>query len=275
MKSRRIIFLTLVILILTSSVVLADIGPKPSINVYVENPPEEEYYLDLFINEKISDEYYDNLDDEIYNEEIMNHLEENIDGWRSATIYGTRIPLFTDLKGSIKGDRRLHSYSYVGTPKIFKIAIATENGLKLSNKIERKNYQSNYVLDYEEFMENGKVTGGGIKDFRWDLLLKTLVLTLIIEGIIFYLFKFDFKVDGLVFLLANIITQFGLHFYFMKVGYNAFLFFPGEIVVTIVEAVIYAFFFKEYTKGRRITYGIVANLASMTIGILLWSRGLF
>lgn len=275
MKFKRIIFLTLVIVLLSSSIVLADIGPKPGITVNVENLPYEEYHLDLFINE----EYQDNfiyLEKENHNPKILKHLEENVDGWRSATVYGTRTPLhFEDLKGELEGDKRVHRFSYVGTPKIFKIAIATENGLKLSEKIERTNYQSTYVLDFQEFMENGKVVGGGLRDYNWKIFFMTLVLTLIIEGIVFKAFKFNFKVDGLVFLLGNIITQLGLHYYLMRVGYNIFLLVPGEILVIAVETVLYTLTFKDGTKSRKIAYGIVANLASTVIGVMLWRYGFF
>lgn len=272
---KKIFLLTIIFILLFSTVVLADIGPKPRIDVYVENLPEEEYYLDLFIDEEISEDFYGNLDDEVYNEKIMNQLEKSIDGWRSASIYGTKTPLFIDLKGSIEKDRRLHSFSYVGTPKVFKIAIATEDDLVLSNVIERKNYQSTYLLDFQEFMEKEIVTGGGLKDFRFDLFLKTLVFTLIIEGIVFYLFKFDFKIDGLVFLLGNIFTQLGLHFYFMKSGYNLFLFFLGEIFVILIETIIFTIFFKGGTKKSRISFSVVSNLLSMVFGVILWTKGFF
>ena len=50
---RFILFLLVVVFAFGLTVPLsADTGPKPSITVYVENAPEEEYYLDLLIEEE-------------------------------------------------------------------------------------------------------------------------------------------------------------------------------------------------------------------------------
>lgn len=93
--------------------------------------------------------------------------------------------------------------------------------------------------------------------------------TLIIEGIIFLLFKFRAKRDIAVFILVNIITQTALNIIVLTETNYAFLMVELiflEILIFIIEAIAYSLLFTEYSKAVRVSYSFFANLASLFVG---------
>ena len=105
-------------------------------------------------------------------------------------------------------------------------------------------------------------------------LAATLIPTLIIEGLIFWLFGFRERRSWLVFLLVNTVTQTGLH---LAVGstlaeagwhflnYSLTILIP-ELVIWAAEAAAYALLLKEHDRSRRIGYALAANIASFVLG---------
>lgn len=63
--------------------VMADMGPKPEINISVVNFPEEEYYLDLLIEGDASDYLYNNLRTASYEIDpvLIELLRKNREAW--------------------------------------------------------------------------------------------------------------------------------------------------------------------------------------------------
>lgn len=101
-----------------------------------------------------------------------------------------------------------------------------------------------------------------------------VILTLLIEGIVFYLFGFREKRSWIIFLIINLITQGGLNA--MITGpiigpYWMFGFIFGEIIILIVEMIAFISMLKEGKKSRRAIYTIAANLASLILGGILIS----
>ncbi|MCR5809577.1 MAG: hypothetical protein K6G56_08480 [Clostridiales bacterium] len=99
-----------------------------------------------------------------------------------------------------------------------------------------------------------------------------VVLTLVIEFIVLLLFGYRQGRTFLIFLITNLITQ-GL--------YNAFLYLtPGlsntlyalaaaEVLIIVIEGLVYSLTFREYTKGRAWCYAIIANFASIILGTVI------
>lgn len=124
-------------------------------------------------------------------------------------------------------------------------------------------------------------------------IIARMLITLMIELGIAWLFKYRSKKQLLAILLANVVTQLGLNiglnlFYLFNGGGFVYwiIFFAMELVVFIAEAVFYKIFFtlKEekdplnYRAQWAVVYALAANALSMSIGILLsyfWSFGLF
>lgn len=84
---------------------MADVGPKPEINIAVVNFPEEEYYLDLLIVGEASEHLYQNLNrslDEI-DPVLIELLKQNREtGWHLGITDGTNIP----MSGKLTGEKR-------------------------------------------------------------------------------------------------------------------------------------------------------------------------
>lgn len=98
-----------------------------------------------------------------------------------------------------------------------------------------------------------------------------LVLTLLLEGIVFLLFGFKQKRSWLVFLLVNLVTQGLLNIWLngassLLSSYLILALIAGELFVFIAEMIAFPLLIKEHKKGRCILYAFVANLLSLIAG---------
>ena len=82
------------------SIVYGDIGPKPSIEIIVKNPPKVEYYLDLLVDYE-GKAYILIFVRKINIRRICTiYLKiSKSDGWRPAMVTGTKVPIFGDIIG--------------------------------------------------------------------------------------------------------------------------------------------------------------------------------
>ena len=107
-----------------------------------------------------------------------------------------------------------------------------------------------------------------------SLIAMRIVLTLAIEGLVFFLFGFRQKKSWLIFFYVNIITQGALNLILTGPNLGAYWMFGfilGEIVVLAVELLAFIPLVKEFGKLRTAIYTVVANVASLIIGGLLLS----
>jgi len=103
----------------------------------------------------------------------------------------------------------------------------------------------------------------------------TLVLTLLVEGIIFFLFGYIKRSSWIIFLATNIVTQGFLYiwlneaFYPLVNSYSFPIYFKlvfGEFLVVIIEIGIFLIFIKERHRLITLSYVILANLTSLFAG---------
>jgi hypothetical protein len=98
-----------------------------------------------------------------------------------------------------------------------------------------------------------------------------IILTLIIEAIVFYLFGYRKKKSWLVFLIVNLFTL-GFLNILLSVdsnpvnSYIVFNLILLEILVFIIEMVTFLIFVKEHGRLLAFLYVIVANAASLFAG---------
>ncbi len=252
----------------------ADIGPKPSLTVRVENPPEELYYLDLLTQDTNSN--YDNFEEgerEALNQDMLELLYSHKDeGWKPAFTEGTGMPIFGSLLGQASGDIMIHSFSYVGVPDTYRIIIVTESGnVRVSEALTRKVLQSRVTFDYST---GEAVAPTALYSYSVQFLL-TCALTLLIEGLLLLLFGFKLKENLKPFLLINYATQVFLTLtvgtVLIKTGtIGAFLVqFPVELIIIITEILLFRRFLTGRSKLRRTAYALTANLVSWIAGIIL------
>jgi hypothetical protein len=130
-----------------------------------------------------------------------------------------------------------------------------------------KSYYNVFTLDLErQTLKPGKSLLRSI-----SLISLMIVLTLIIEAIVFFLFGFRRKRSWLVFLIVNLITQVVLNIFLSRSstpinGYLIGALISGEFLVFIIEMAAFLTLVKEHGRLRTALYVITANLLSLIVG---------
>ena len=284
-KSLRFcVLLALAATLLTVSA-FADTGPKPQLTVKVTNPPEALYYLDLLAEgdwEHAGDADYSGLDWSYSEEEIAALDSELLDalraavpeGWHACTAQGTNgAPMWGDLIGSDAGGVRLHSFRYHGVPDTYRIILVTKSGESwVSGVLHRATLQSSATVDWAARTANAPSPA-----MAYALqFLCTLLPTLLIEGLLLFAFGYRSKRSWLVFLLVNLVTQGGFAVYLAVTvlnhgvsGWSLIFYIPIEVIITLVELLLYRRLLTEKNKARTAVYAIAANLCSAVLGLWL------
>ena len=284
-KSLRFCVLLVLAAALLTVSAFADTGPKPQLTVKVTNPPEELYYLDLLAEgdwEHAGDADYSGLDWSYSEEEIAALDSELLDalraavpeGWHACTAQGTNgVPMWGDLIGSDAGGVRLHSFRYHGVPDTYRIILVTKSGESwVSGVLHRATLQSSATVDWAARTANAPSPA-----MAYALqFLCTLLPTLLIEGLLLFAFGYRSKRSWLVFLLVNLVTQGGFAVYLAVTvlnhgvsGWSLIFYIPIEVIITLVELLLYRRLLTEKNKARAAVYAIAANLCSAVLGLWL------
>ena len=106
--------------------------------------------------------------------------------------------------------------------------------------------------------------------------LCTLLPTLLIEGLLLFAFGYRSKREAGWILLVNLVTQGGFAVYLAVTvlnhgvsGWSLIFYIPIEVIITLVELLLYRRLLTEKNKARTAVYAIAANLCSAVLG--LWS----
>ena len=287
---RNSILLLLTAMLLTVSA-LADSGPKAQLTVKVVNAPSEPYYLDLLekgdyqghtYGSGDGDDTYSGIDWSYSEEEIAALDDELLDalraavpkGWHACTAQGTNgAPMWGDLIGSDAGGVRLHSFRYHGVPDTYRIILVTKSGESwVSGVLHRATLQSSATVDW------AKRTASAPSAATAYLLqfFCTLLPTLLIEGLLLLAFGYRSKKSWRAFLLVNLVTQGGFAVYLAVTvlnhgvsGWSLIFYIPIEVIITLVELLLYRRLLTEKNKARAAVYAIAANLCSAVLGLWL------
>ena len=288
---RNSILLLLTAMLLTVSA-LADSGPKAQLTVKVVNAPSEPYYLDLLekgdyqghtYGSGDGDDTYSGLDWSYSEEEIAALDDELLDalraavpeGWHACTAQGTNgVPMWGDLLGEDAGNgTRLHTFGYHGVPDTYRIILVTKSGESwVSGVLHRATLQSSATVDWAARTANAPSPA-----MAYALqFLCTLLPTLLIEGLLLFAFGYRSKRSWLVFLLVNLVTQGGFAVYLAVTvlnhgvsGWSLIFYIPIEVIITLVELLLYRRLLTEKNKARAAVYAIAANLCSAVLGLWL------
>ncbi len=128
-------------------------------------------------------------------------------------------------------------------------------------------YNNIFTLD----MEKQTLTPGESFFRSFNLTALRVVLTLLIEGLIFFLFGYRQKRSWLVFLIVNLVTQGFLNVWLTvstspMQSYLVLSLIWGEFLVFIVETAAFLILVKEHRRWRTFAYVITANLVSLFAG---------
>jgi len=253
--------------------VYADVGPKPSLKIIVKNPPECEYYLDLLVDYSSENSYVNVKREDVKHPKMYDILKNySKNGWRPALVTGTKVPLFGRLEGTKNGNVMVHNFSYVGIPDRFKIIIVTENNdvIVSENAVERKAFRSTAYFD----VNTRKLSQGSVLLAYIIQFVLTCLATLIIEGIVLVLFRFNIKQNLKPFLLINVFTQLMLTASVFKATYTSgvimglITYIPLELLIFAIEATLFARHLSQHSKQRRVAFAITANSISFVLGVI-------
>ena len=267
-----------------SRTVMADTGPKRSIEIKILNAPTEPYYVALLEPTK----YVADIND-IFR---ADHIPEDHD-WVREIFYeydkdGFRLYTYAGGKNSIKytgwdndfehykGENVIR-YGYM-VPATFKVMIVTESGeVTVSNELTPKIFHSRCEYDYAANTLKETI----LPSFGPDFFIETascLVITLVVEGIVLLCFGLFRKKNLKYFFIVNLTTQFLLLVFnsvsriFVPELIKQFpLWILMEVMITGIETVWYSrkLVKKDGTRStaRNIIYAITANLISAFIDV--------
>ena len=271
---RSLLFLLLAVSLLTIPA-FADMGPKSQLIVRVENGPESLYYLDLLAEGPAVD-LHNYLSDEELAELDPTLLETFIDavpsGWHACVAQGVKgAPIFGHLTAQEPG---VHHFSYHGVPWTYRILMVSQTGeVYLSDVQERTVLQSSVTVDWAAQTISAPPTWVGyLLQFA-----ATFLPTLFLEALILvFMGLTQERRNWIPFLLVNLITQGALAAWcsvtFMREGFGIMfmlLFVPAEVIITLVETLVYRRFLAHRSRSRVLVYGVAANVASAVLGWFL------
>ncbi len=239
MKRYRGMLTILIVIILLSisfpTVIYANSAEPPCFTVIVSNPPED---LSLYLL----------LPDKTQAEPIVLNKEQK--AWETYYRFFYHMPPIREAKlddAVLVVKSKDHSFQYPLPADAFK---KYNNLLTLDLKAERLTM--------------------GQSPLRVPLLVALrVVLTLLIEGLIFFFFGYREIQNWAALLTINILTQTGLNAMITGPGissYWVFGFIFLEILVLIVEMIALISFVREHKRSRTVLYVITANLASLFLG---------
>lgn len=163
----------------------------------------------------------------------------------------------------------LYDYS-LSTTKSYLVRLSSSDGsyiLKIEKSLNK--YNNIYRLDYKS---QTLVAGKGI--VRSTVLVSTrVILTLLIEGLIFLLFKYRELKSWIVFIIINLITQGALNIWINTAhpfeSYIVLYLIFAEYIILIVELLGLTFLIKEKKQMITVVYVVIANFTSLALGAII------
>ena len=264
LSSFRIIIMILAMATMFSSNVFADMGPKPSITIKVDNISTTDYLVDLFVNapEDYGEEMDCNCD--ATQEQVKKLYDLNYDGWISESARWGAFLLMSDINGNSDYTNR---FSYFGVPDEYRVVIVNNSTgeTRISDIFTRQNFDEYVSINYEDM--NAMVGRGDIGRPLISALM-TIALTVVAELVVAMLMKIK---RWPVIVIVNIITNAVLQMAFFVIPLNYWVIFGvGEVVVFLAESIIYCALMKDEDRKKVVSYTFVANLASALLTFLVY-----
>lgn len=278
------VFLSLLIILFCllgmTKPVMADTGPKPTLDIYLENAPSGDYYVALISEEGVKHFAEDSKARCVKEGKIPQDIVDflfayNVNGY---TLFCE--PVGDDIIYSGKAvENRFHFYYMV--PRTFKVIVVTSDmEVFISPVITRLNFYSECVYD---------VNAGTIQEKAYEFKNFTgflyvagfcLLATLFVEWIVLCCFRLMRGKNFLHFLLINLLTQIllnlgllGMNQLRLSAVWFMVLWLILEILIIVIEALYYRNKLKnkddEIKRVRNIAYAITANIISILIEIPL------
>jgi hypothetical protein len=183
------------------------------------------------------------------------------------------ISLGTDDNKAFRVDKKLFEsyyvfYSFQMATAGYDVKVTTGNTIfyvALDTSLQK--YNNVFTLD----LKNQTLTQGETPLRSFSLVSMRVILTLILEAAVFFLFGYRWKKSWIIFLVINLLTQGALNIWLSTYSipvnsYIILLLFFGEILVLTAEMIGFLLFIKEHRRLRTAFYVLVANLVSLVAG---------
>lgn len=272
MKKAFAIVLSLFVFLTVGVTAFADIGPKDSVVIYINGVESgREYYIALL------EEWEESPYNDKYIEDRDSVWKKIYEFSRADGFYPANSPV-DDPYRKMTGDDSARWGYY--PPQTFKVLLyfPDNESFLVSEVLHKYAFDSYFTVDV-----NGNsltaAKGGGGKGIITEVvgLLIRVVLTVLIEIGIAFVFGYRGKRELKLILITNVITQVLLNALIAAADYSlgplaaTFAYIAGEIAVFIVEAAVYSANLPRITEqrtkgGRAVGYAFAANLASFVGG---------
>lgn len=277
MKTIKMLLFLILSIVFISTISLrvnADFGPKPFVHITIIGMENKTYTATLISKEAngpnfFYEDYLEFGDPWMDYHPIMEYVDTDGYKW---------IGNHWNLEGNDEFE-----WSYY-PPSDFKVLIMTEDNVTYTTgAIERYAFGSYFQVDASNVID-GELAGVRVIEtispnynYVREILafFIRLIVTLGIELALALAFGFRKKNEIYAILVVNTITLVFLHallnvttYYegeFLAIGF----FILGEMIVFLVESIFYLFYFQK-KKARAFFYGILANLLSCGMGLLLF-----
>lgn len=286
MKKTLVIITMILVALIVTPIIHADVFPKPQTLVIIKGV-DKPYSFDLLkksteapvldeeaIKRQVEHQYYQSEYPSILN----GYMDS--DSYASYTLYTFR-PHHIKENESVSGERRFH-IGYFSAPSTFKVVIVTEDDKIISSKpITRARYDTVVTFDLTgvdlsiDQMNVGKISQNAPN--VWGLIgnyLLRVLATILIELGILWLFMYKTRRTYSIAALTNFITQSALTIYLIYgqitfgIAPLLFILIAAEIIIILVEMIVYATSFKEGPTWKAILYALFANFVTILVSYL-------
>ena len=262
-------------LLLTSLVYVpayADMGPKPLVNIKVENPPSDSCKDTLLGSVKAGGPHNLDFDPE------KRYEGEELDAYDAFRKYAEQDDFyFWGEVFSVKNGEFTFGY---WPPDRFKVLIydPTDGRVYASSEQERYAFDSYFIANIApDGTINVRQSGVRINALGF---LSRVILTCIIELWIAVLFGYKIKQELLLIAVTNLVTQVILNILcYWKIHFDQngdFLWSMRillyELLVLLIDVVVYILGLRSHSKKRAVGYALAANLVTLFLGIILWAN---
>ncbi len=290
--TKRFVTLAMVLALLVSLIVTAwgDTGPKPSVHVAFDNMDDVLCYGTLLSERKSTgpSSAWDGNPDHAQHNGMEGYGFMALDEatWQKFVDYADADGYYFLQEGWLITEEEGIAWTYY-PPNPFKILLyfPETDTFMTSGIYERYAFDSYFTVDMEQTGENGLLLAKRNYQYGPELLsfLARVVLTFAIEMALALAFLFREKKQLLLLLAVNggtqIILNAALSIVDYHVGYIGFvlLYILFELIITVIEAVVYAAYLPRFSVRPRkrwacVVYAIVANYLSFHAGLFIASR---
>ncbi|MBQ6492470.1 MAG: hypothetical protein IJI92_01180 [Erysipelotrichaceae bacterium] len=257
----------LVILMSFTQVINADMGPKPSVTVTINDPPEGKYYVTLLASTdgygpwyRISEADIDNVTD-----------PEEKAAWQA--FHDAEDDFFFLNQVSECSDDNTFTWTYY-PPEVFRIAIYSVKDRKavVSEVIKKEAFDAFYDVSYGNEL---KVKEDARLGHEVLMFLIRISATVLIEVLIGLAFGYRSKKEIKTIIITNLLTQVILNLFMSFMSYYSggmvwLILFPiAELVIMVFELIVYLFRMKGHKWYKTLIYTLLANAITLYLGLWL------